>query len=814
MQVVAKSITEPAESQEQKLDANSTTLLAQLTRACDDYTELSNATLPPVEPGLIIEGVASAWIPAEQNTEETTAARNKNADFIQLIPWGQITGISSVEKAESVVDSLQQIAQLSELRIAEILKCPGAAAYIPAISQLTFTHGSKDLSANSNLDEVAETRKSIVSTALSRYRSIVLRLGFGPADDANEISDQLVERTLRACGTCRTVPCEQKHSIPRLWAGLLLELTQSSMQADIVMDLLHLADGGKITPIASRREAIIKLDSSRELDEKFADHERDLNNFFAAINWSSIDGAGAIARVRRFLSAAEEVRASSLRHQKTVDYTGAYGQWIAAHLRGKKLARLDFTTHFGASDQLPQDPDSLLRRNVALRGTFRTQARPGTPYLSSYYAESILKTAKVRLGDRMILSDIWNLVHGGEIVAQSLWKKYLITQFRLKDKSEDLLEVEIETHSKIIEQLRNINWKDLPGENARAKAVTGLLLLAKACGAEVRGESVLYEVSLGQNSSRDDVASRINRAVSAAKDMSEPERELLVQALGRSHQAGEGHFELTAQVLSLEMLSSQLLAHVGKIARVLGLTSHFGPSNSRPRPTPIDAWDEVAALDELNQLREALPSELIQAAELPDLFALRFQTAPPLGLQPPQLRSAKHAGKEIQLLYMLIDCSGSMNEPSRIGTAVALLTNRLVAVSRGDASLYYRFFDSAAHSEVSATDKNGATSALASVMRGHYSGGGTSIDTAIRSGVTGIERILKDNPLIKPELNIVSDGEDSVRIGLPDLHGIKLHVFLVGGRRNEKLERLALASGGMVLCIAADGAVAAVREHP
>ena len=801
--------SEPAGAQVQVKEASSA-IYQQLLSACEVYPDLTTTSMPP------------APLQPEDHADsvpQTTPSKKKKKvelSFAEQVAWDLIEGVTPAEKATRVTQEIKALAELTGLSEQRIFESKGVAEII--CDFIADAPSAKSNSANASGRTTTELgdneSESFVSAALSRYRSIVLRLGFGGSHEADEISDATVERSYKRSGTFRTLIPEKLSEQRKITPQLLKALTNSSLDESKICDLLHLAAGARLTPIPARREVVAKIDATSEIDDKFADREREINNFYAAIKWNDIEGQTAAAKVVSFLDAAEEVSSSASSKKKEIEYNGAFGHWILAHMRGKKLAAMDISARFKSPDALPQDPESLLRRNVAMRGTFRTQAMPGTPYLSSYLADSILRTAKVSLADRAILSDVWNLVHGGEFVPKSLWLKYLKAAFERDNKSKSELAYTVSKNETVIALLQKINWRELPGENARSKAISALMLLAKL-GGQRQGDSLNFsEDSLAvRNADAAALGEIINKAVRSAKAMSAPERELLVEALRQGHGAGTGHFELTSRVLSVEMLSSELLQHVGKIANVLGSTSHFGTARTQPKPRKIDPWEEVAGLDELNQLREALPSELIQAAQLPDLFTLRFESSPPLGLRTPETRSTEKAGDDTQLLYMLIDCSGSMNHPSRIGTAVALLTNRLVAVSRGDASLYYRFFDSNAHSEVTATDKKQAAMALSSVMRGHYSGGGTSIDTAIRSGVQSIEQVLKINPLVKPELNVVSDGDDRVSIQLSELHGIKLHVFLVGGQKNDYLEKLALQSGGMVLRVGMDGSVLEVREH-
>lgn len=783
-------------------------LLQELFTACEKHNDFLNLSAPTRE-NIEISDDPSALVKLE-------AKRLKNSTFVELIKWSEIEGKDNYQKAQKVLAGLQKIASALETKIEFILECKAAAQHISGYVNLTSEstkNAEEDQKSQHVKPEATIESTSFLSAALKRYHSLVSRLGITTAEQSDHIDPHTIEQVYTKHGTYRSIGPNNVEFRGHISSELLKSLSDSAIESGIIFDLLQLASGGRLTPIPTRRE-VAELVTQTKTDDTFVDQEREVNKFFGLINWNRVDGASAISKVFNFLKAAEEVRTSGDR-KLAIQYNENFGELIASHIRGKKLAALDVGAHFNTEDSISKDPESLLRRNFALRGTFRTFAAVGSPYLSTYTAEYIMSNSKVTMTDRVMLCDVWNLVNGGEIVTKSLWYKFLANRFEQQNKSKEELKAEVSRNEQVIELLKKIDWKELPGENSRAKCISALMLLGKIAGRSDGININLSEDNLVRSSAKD-TAKQINDSVKTAKQLTESESKLLVEALRSGNNgaaSGSGHFELTSRVIAAEMLSSPLMRQVGRIAQVLRATSHFGPVRAAPAPKKFNQWHEVLELDELSQLRDALPAELAQAAELPDLFLVKFLSSPPQGLREPQLRSTKQIGADTQLLYLLVDCSGSMNVPERIGTAVALLTNRLMAVTRGEASLFYRFFDSSAHEQVAATNREQAASALATVMKGHYSGGGTSIDTAIRSGVSSIQSILSKDPMIKPELYVVSDGEDSVRISLQELQGIRLHVFLVAGQKNENLEKLALSSGGMVMRVGANGEVLQIREH-
>lgn len=157
-----------------------------------------------------------------------------------------------------------------------------------------------------------------------------------------------------------------------------------------------------------------------------------------------------------------------------------------------------------------------------------------------------------------------------------------------------------------------------------------------------------------------------------------------------------------------------------------------------------------------------------------------------------------HTDKK-QILYLLIDSSGSMHG-ERIYQAAGVLLNRLLAVASGDAILYWRFFDSQLHQEHYVDTYDTAKTHIRSVLEGSYSGGGTCFDRAIRGAVASITKHLeKDSEnFVRPEIVIVTDGEDSCSVTNDELKDIKLHVLHCKvSRMNKELIKLAVGSGGI-----------------
>ena len=138
-----------------------------------------------------------------------------------------------------------------------------------------------------------------------------------------------------------------------------------------------------------------------------------------------------------------------------------------------------------------------------------------------------------------------------------------------------------------------------------------------------------------------------------------------------------------------------------------------------------------------------------------------------------------------QLLYIIIDCSGSMGSGQRIYKAGGILMNRLKAVIAGEAELYVRLFDNTLKEEHHASTPEEARTLMKYFTGHNFSGGGTNIPGCVKAAHARIEEIIAQGATYRPELCIVTD-----------IPGTKLHAFMVECQ-NPHLAGLARRSGGV-----------------
>ena len=147
-----------------------------------------------------------------------------------------------------------------------------------------------------------------------------------------------------------------------------------------------------------------------------------------------------------------------------------------------------------------------------------------------------------------------------------------------------------------------------------------------------------------------------------------------------------------------------------------------------------------------------------------------------------------------QLIYMLVDCSGSMSEDRRIVKAGGILLNRVKAVIRGEAEIYLRLYEGAPHERMQALNPEEGRKLLEFIRdEGIYGGGSTNHAGAIDAALEDIAR--ESEKFHRCDIVLVTDGDSGNTQMNCQFGGVRLHVFSVA-KNNPRLRKLTANSGG------------------
>ncbi len=345
-------------------------------------------------------------------------------------------------------------------------------------------------------------------------------------------------------------------------------------------------------------------------------------------------------------------------------------------------------------------------------------------------------------------------------------------------------------HQNVCDFLQTAEIGKFPGASPLEQAMNLLKLLAKKKGGESgSGEGEPLPI-FTDNDMSEKIGEDLNHLMDEIDSLSEDERELLDPNQDADAGKGkDGDDGLQKMKLAEDFLRGKEL--MLRISRNLDKLTKMQVRKSK-KQEPDPAGDEIrqrpiAHLGELNKINKSCWATR-QAS--PAYFMYQAVT----GALP--VRERVKTIEKKQLLYIIIDCSGSMGSGQRIFKAGVILMNRLKAVIEGEAELYVRLFDTSLKAEHHAGTPAEAKELIRHFTEKNYSGGSTDISGCARTAKTRIEEIIAAGATYRPELVVITDGDDRISLTTKDMTGIKMHSFVVECA-NKALTDLAIATGGV-----------------
>jgi Mg-chelatase subunit ChlD len=420
--------------------------------------------------------------------------------------------------------------------------------------------------------------------------------------------------------------------------------------------------------------------------------------------------------------------------------------------------------------------------------------------LKRYSPSLLADMANVRAGGEILPPDAWRLEVERRVVGENIppgrYKKYCLPDGGETHSFAEAVAAKVEKavkyHTAVSDFVRTVDWSGVPGTTPLEQGANLLKLLAAKNGGEPGSKGGDEEtLPIFQEEAGDTVARDLKEVLEEVEDLDKEDKELLEDDEEKKSSSGSGSGSLSAMKIAEDFLSDKGKREMVRISRSLDELSRMKVSRES-KFTPDPEGDDVRnrPIRNLGELtRIAKPAWAIYQKSR-TLFWYQAVTKQ-LSVRERGVRSERK-----QLLYIIIDCSGSMNDGQRVAKACGVLMNRLKAVLKGDAVLYWRLFDTTLHEEHFVSTKEEAKAAMKDLAAGNFSGGGTAIDACSRQALARIEEIVQEGNHHRPELVVVSDGNDTVRLMPGNLGGTRLHAFLVECP-NPDLTALAIKSGGV-----------------
>ena len=440
--------------------------------------------------------------------------------------------------------------------------------------------------------------------------------------------------------------------------------------------------------------------------------------------------------------------------------------------------------------------------------TFRTL--PPAHYISPSKEEmrEVAQKAGLSKFSPDLAADIANLCAGGRVLPPSAYKDQLrkIVEEQLpapdsdgewklmngrytKSKSEklaDAVESAVRYHQNVCDFLQTVEVETLPGSTPLEQAMNCLKLLSRMEGGsgDVSGESLPIFAEKAE-----EVGKKVNQILDQVESLTQDEKDLLDP--DQDADLGKENADDDQQKMSLaeDMLFGKEV--MLQISRNLDKLTRMQVRKSKKQEAD-PAGDEIRKrpnrhLGELNKIEKSYWAIRQQSKSYFDYLAVT-------GGIPVRERVTTIEKK--QLLYIIMDCSGSMEQGKRIFKAGGILMNRLKAVISGEAELYVRLFDTSLKAEYHAGTPAEAKELIKHFTEKNYSGGSTDISECARVAQKRIEEIIANGTTYRPELVVITDGDDSINLKAKDFPGTKMHAFVVGTANNALCE-VAKATGGV-----------------
>lgn len=452
---------------------------------------------------------------------------------------------------------------------------------------------------------------------------------------------------------------------------------------------------------------------------------------------------------------------------------------------------------------------------------------PSKDYLPPHDLE--IKSMAQRVGLKSyspdLVRDIANIASGGDILTSSEYRDEVfdaVSDWMRNDESRDgyweypvygsytrgtdnfheavekTQEYVLKQQEQICEFLRGVDVPSLPGYSPLEKAIGLLKTLYTKDDGERYAQSIENSDVLGEplpiftDNRGDKQADKLNKFNEFVQTLDPAERELLELEEDDNKQGGSGHGDedsLADIKLAEDMAKGR--HHWMKVSRNLNSLTKFRISKDG-KPTP-DVMGDDSRRRRISSIDEIHKTVAIEFA-LPRMYKLYR-----LATQQTQVRERVSREDKKQLIYMIIDCSVSMKGENAHKSGGVLL-NRLKAVVKEEAELYFRFFDTSLFPEYSAVDTKSAKQCVKTFRDKAFSGGGTNIVRCLRQTIERVVELLDNKTLLeKPEIVIVTDGEDNCKdLSAEEFkaHKLRFHTFMVG-KTNKHLAQVARDTGGV-----------------
>ena len=447
--------------------------------------------------------------------------------------------------------------------------------------------------------------------------------------------------------------------------------------------------------------------------------------------------------------------------------------------------------------------------------SFRTSTPPTYLLPTSEEMRAAADAVGLRSFSRDLVADLINLAAGGEINPPSSYRAKVFEEVEAKlpapdsdgewqlhfgrytkDRQEAInyrLNRVMAYHQAVSDFLEAVDLSQFPGQTPLQQAMSMLKLLSQQQGGSPSGENGEQLPIFVDNDNPEKTAKQLSDIMDEVDSLSKDEQELL-DPDGRWQDGGQENGD--GDSLNRLKVAEDLQAgkqEILDISRNLDSISKMQVHRKkRVEADPDGAEIQSRPLKGLSELARVSKTAWATRQQNSTYFLYQAISGQL------QVRERVTRQDRKQVIFILVDGSGSMHSGHRHYKASGVVMNRIKAVIAGDAEVYLAVFDDKMYDPSHAATPEEAKALMKKFMGKNFSGGSTNIATAIKAAYDFIQKEMKTrDDIYRPEIVVLTDDDSSISsLKKSDIPGTKVHGFAME-TRNKSLVDFCKSTGGV-----------------
>lgn len=447
--------------------------------------------------------------------------------------------------------------------------------------------------------------------------------------------------------------------------------------------------------------------------------------------------------------------------------------------------------------------------------TLRTSTPPTYLLPTGEEMRAAANAVGLRSFSRDLVADLINLAAGGEINPPSSYRGKVVEEVEAKlpapdsdgewklsrggytkdrlEAVEDRLNRAMRYHQNVCDFLQACDLSQFPGRTPLQQAMSMLKLLSQQEGGSGGGENGETLPIFVDNDNPEATAEQLSDIMDEVDSLSQDEQELLdPDGNWKDGRQENGNNESLNKLKVAEDLMAGK-QEILDISRNLDKLSKMQVHRQKKvEADPDGAEIQTRPLKGLSELARVSKTAWATRQQSGTYFLYQAVSGQL------QVRERVTHQDRKQVIFILVDGSGSMRSGHRHYKASGVVMNRIKAVISGDAEVYLAVFDNQMYDPSHAATPEEAKALMKQFMGKNFSGGSTDIAAAIKAAYDFIQEEMKNrDDIYRPEIVVLTDDDSSIsKLKKSDIPGTKVHGFAME-TRNRSLVEFCKSTGGV-----------------